>query len=412
MNDSKIISCEQLEEIVSITAIPEFTLTNEADAYTWIAKVLDRFVYFGKGKNERTKKEKILIRRYIKKYTAYSKAQITRLVKEKKETGTLLYGKGKERNTFKKVYTKKDVELLAEADNVYKRMSGDAMRVIFQDEYLIYNKIEYEHLSKVSHGQLYRMRATFRYQEHSTTVGKTQSVQRAIGIRKKPQPDGKPGFLRVDTVHQGDFEGVKGVYHINIVDEVTHFEILWCVEDITEATMARVFEETMRMFPFTIINFHSDNGGENINKSVAKVLGDLLIEQTKSRSGRCNDNALVESKNCSVVRKHMGHWHIPKYEAREINAFYRDYFNEFVNYHRVCAFPTIVVRDDGKKKKVYKENKTPIQKLLSIPDLAKYLRAGVTVALLEEKMRAESHIEFAQKMDAAKQKLFKKIKKC
>ena len=371
MNDSHIVSLRQVEENVSIATAPTFSFESHEKAYEWISEVLDRFGY---NKEDSSKKEKTSIRRYIKKYTEYSRSQITRLIKEKKETSTLKYGKGKKRNRFKKIYTKKDAELLAEADNAYRRMSGDAMRKVFEDEFKMYGKKEYKNLSKISHGHFYRLRASDPYKEKSLTVGRTISVSRSIGIRKKPQPNGKPGYIRADTVHQGDLDGVKGVYHVNLVDEVTQWEILICVDSITEKSMAYVLHQALQFFPFAIIGFHSDNGGENINGSVSLVLQKLLVEQTKSRSGKCNDNALIESKNGSVVRKHMGHWHIPKYEARKINAFYRDCFNEFLNFHRMCAYPKTIVGENGKKKKIYDETSTPCQKLLSIPDVEMYLK--------------------------------------
>ena len=352
-----------------------------------------------------------MVRRYIKRYTAYSTSQITRLVKEKEKTNTLTYGKGKKRHQFKKIYTPEDARLLAEADNAYRRMSGDAMRAVFREEYILYGNKEYERLSKISHGQFYRLRGTDAYQEKALTMGRTISVSRAIGTRKKPQPDGKPGYIRANTVHQGDLDGVKGVYHVNLVDEVTQWEILVCVDAITESSMAYVLAEALRFFPFVIVGFHSDNGGENINGRVSAVLQKLLIEQTKSRSGRCNDNALIESKNGAVVRKHMGHWHIPKYEARKINIFYRDCFNEFLNFHRMCAYPTTVVSETGKKK-IYEDTMTPCQKLLSVPEVSKYLREGVTVSDLKEKLLRVSHLEYAKTMHETKQKLFASIKKC
>ena len=333
-------------------------------------------------------------------------------MKEKKKTGTLKYGKGKKRHQFKKIYTPEDARLLSEADNAYRRMSGMAMRKVFEDEFKIYGKNEYEHLAKISHGHFYRLRNSDTYKENALSVGRTISVARPIGIRKKPQPGGLPGYVRADTVHQGDLEGVKGVYHVNLVDEVTQWEILFCVDSITEISMAYVLAEALRFFPFVIFGFHSDNGGENINGSVSEVLQKLFIEQTKSRSGKCNDNALIESKNGSVVRKHMGHWHIPKYEARKINGFYRDCFNEFLNFHRMCACPTTVVGENGKKKKIYEKTMTPCQKLLSIPEVEKYLREDVTIASLQEKMLRASHIEYAKIMHEAKQKLFAAIKKC
>lgn len=409
MNDSNIVSLGQVEENIASWSNPIFSFDSHQSAYEWVSEVLDRFHYHEKG---RLKKEKNSIRRYIKRYTAYSKSQITRLVKEKKKTGTLKYGKGKKRHQFKKIYTEKDVELLAEADNVYRRMSGTAMRAVFKDEYVLYSQKDYEKLSHISHGHLYRLRGISRYGEHSITVGRTMSVSSSIGIRKRPEPNGKPGYIRADTVHQGDFEGVKGVYHINLVDEVTQWELLICVDSIGENSMAYVLNETLRFFPFVILGFHSDNGGENINGSVSAVLQKLLIEQTKSRSGKCNDNALNESKNGSVVRKHMGYWYIPKYEARKINAFYRDCFNEFLCFHRMCAYPTITVRDDGKKIRKYETTMTPCQKLLAIPNVEQYLRSDMSVADLTEKMLRMSHLEYAKIMHANKQKLFASIKKC
>lgn len=409
MNDSHIVSLRQVEETITSLVAPSFAFDSHKDAYAWISEVLDRFRYHEKG---RSKKEKTSIRRYITRYTTYSRSQITRLIQEKKKTGTLKYGKGKKKHRFKQIYTREDARLLAEADNAYRRMSGSAMRKVFNDEYRVYGKSEYEHLAKISHGHFYRLRDSPVYKESALTVGRTISVSRAIGVRKKPQPNGKPGYIRADTVHQGDLDGVKGVYHINLVDEVTQWEILVCVDTITEKSMAYVLHLAIELFPFVILGFHSDNGGENINGSVSVVLQKLLIEQTKSRSGRCNDNALVESKNGSVVRKHMGYWHIPKYEARKINAFYRDCFNEFLNFHRMCAYPTIVISEHGKKKRIYEEIATPCQKLLSVPGAIQYLRGGVTVSGLREKMLRMSHVEYAKIMHEAKQKLFAAIKKC
>ena len=123
-------------------------------------------------------------------------------------------------------------------------------------------------------------------------------------------------------MHQGDLNGKKGVYHINLVDAVTQWEIVMCVEAISEAYLEPILKAALEMFPFLVLGFHSDNGSEYINAVVAKLLNKLLIEQTKSRSGRSNDNALVEGKNGSVIRKHMGYWHIEQKYAPLINRFY------------------------------------------------------------------------------------------
>ena len=107
----------------------------------------------------------------------------------------------------------------------------------------------------------------------------------------------QPGFLRVDTVHQGDLDGVKGVYHINTVDEVTQYEHVGCVQAISERFLVPVLEALIMAYLFVIQGFHADNGSEYINHRVAALLNKLHIGQfTKTRARQCNDNALVEGK--------------------------------------------------------------------------------------------------------------------
>src|ERR1019366_1810739 len=129
----------------------------------------------------------------------------------------------------------------------------------------------------------------------------------ASGERRCPDPQGQPGYLRVDTVHQGDAPAGQGVYHINAVDQVTQWEIVAATERISEAWLEPVLCAMIRQFPFRILGFHSDHGSEFINRIVARLLNKLLIEQTKSRPRHSNDNGLVETKNGAVIRKHMGY---------------------------------------------------------------------------------------------------------
>jgi hypothetical protein len=61
----------------------------------------------------------------------------------------------------------------------------------------------------------------------------------------KPQPRGEPGFLRIDTVHQGDQQRRKGLYHINAVDEVTQWEIVAATPQISELWLMPVLESML-----------------------------------------------------------------------------------------------------------------------------------------------------------------------
>ena len=140
----------------------------------------------------------------------------------------------------------------------------------------------------------------------------------SIGIdieRRKPCPYGQPGYLRIDSVHQGVLDGRKGLYHINAVDAVTQMEVAACVEKISERFLIPALEQMFEFLPFVILGFHSDNGSEYVNKTVAKLLKKLHVEFTKSRARHSNDNALVECKNGHVIRKQFGHAHIPQHYA-------------------------------------------------------------------------------------------------
>ena len=139
----------------------------------------------------------------------------------------------------------------------------------------------------------------------------------------------------MNSVHQGDLDGQKGVYHINATDEVTQFEVVTTVERISERYLIPALETLLEIFPFVVINFHSDNGSEYINKRVAELLQKLLIEFTKSRSRQTNDNALAESKNGSVVRKVFGYSHIPQRWAPLINMFNQQHLTPYLNYHLI-----------------------------------------------------------------------------
>ena len=196
---------------------------------------------------------------------------------------------------------------------------------------------------------IYNLRKRPRDRERRLNYTKTRAVQVAIGERRKPRPAGEPGYLRVDTVRQGDLDGVKGVYHLNLVDEVTQWQMVARVAAITQSHLKPVLEDILGRFPFSIRGFHSDNGSEFINDTVSGLLQKLLIEQTKSRARNSNDNGLVESKNGAVIRKHMGYGYIAAEHAEDIHAFYQSGFPRFPpslgNRSAILTFPPRRRRD-------------------------------------------------------------------
>ncbi|MGB5642338.1 MAG: integrase, partial [Gammaproteobacteria bacterium] len=112
----------------------------------------------------------------------------------------------------------------------------------------------------------------------------------------------------------------------------------------------------------------------------------MLIDLTKSRSRRTNDNALVEGKNGSIVRKHLGYHHIPQKWAPLINEFNQNYLNPYINYHRPCFFPIVKIDAKGKQKKTYpyQAMMTPYEKFKSLPAAKQYLKPGMTFKQLDD----------------------------
>ena len=212
----------------------------------------------------------------------------------------------------------------------------------------------------------------------------------------------------MDTVHQPERDGEKSVYHINAVDEVTQWEVLGCLPKISEHYLIPVLGVMIAQFPFCLLGFHSDNGSEYINDPVASLLEKLRAEFTQSRPRHSNDNALVETKNGAVVRKNMGYHWLPPSHADQIDAFYQEWFNPHLNYHRPCAFATVRTDAKGKTRKVYEFYATPYERLKSLPNTERFLRPGVSFAALDRIARADSDTQFARQMQQARHELLRR----
>ncbi len=405
MNDSHVVSIAQIREFLQASQIIKFEGVSQKEKYAWIENTINRFGYF-----HLRKRDKSSVKKYIRQMTGFSDAQLGRLIAKKKKIGKILASSTK-RHTFPTTYDTNDVARLLETDNNHSRLSGPATKRILIREYEKFGNKEYERLSKISISHIYNLRSKRQYISGALTYNPTPTTKANIGERRKPRPEGKPGFIRVDSVHQGDLDKQKGVYHINLTDEVTQWEVIGCVEGISEKFMLPVLEDAILQFPFKIINFHSDNGSEYINHQVAALLNGLLIKQTKSRSRHSNDNALAESKNGSVIRKHIGYRHIPRKYAMSINCFYKETFNVYVNYHRPSGFSTDTMDAKGKITKKYDRYLMPYEKFLSPENPERYLRKRITLPMIRDIAKEKSDNEYAALMQKEKSKLFKLFKK-
>lgn len=407
MYNTRKLTVPEIKHLLTATALLNFKAESKQESYQWIEQMLRSTRYW-----QLTKKERGVVRDYLMKMTGYGSSQMTELIKRWRECGCLRV-KQYRRHSFPRTYTDRDVVILAQTDDAHGRLSGPATAKVCKDEYERFNNQEYQRLAAISSAHIYNLRDKQLYRTTTTHYTKTQAVQRNIGERRKPEPNGQPGYLRVDSVHAGHSRnGDQGVYYVNLVDEVTQWEIVVCVQTLCERHLKYVFQMALVLIPFQVQGIHADNGSEYINRWVARLLNKINAQLTKTRPCHSNDNALVETKNGSVIRKHLGHFHIPQHHAQDINAWCIRYLMLYLNFHRPCGFPKeVIVGKHGKKEKRYPQENylTPYEKLKSLPNAEQYLTRGLTFAHLDKQAYAHSHTDFARQMNRAKQVLFKKI---
>jgi hypothetical protein len=215
MDDSEAGSLEQSRAFLVGSGEVRFAGQRREEVYGWTERTLVRHQYAslnrpGKG----------LVRSYIARMTGLSRAQVTRLITAYGKTGRVK-AVAYQRTKFATRYTAADVNLLAYVDKAHGNLSGPATRRVLEREYAEYGQAAYQRLAAISVAHLYRLRNSEGYRKRNASYQPTRPTPIPIGERRKPQPHGSPGYLRIDTVHQGDQDGRKGLYHFNAVDQVT-----------------------------------------------------------------------------------------------------------------------------------------------------------------------------------------------
>ena len=276
----QIRTVDQMRAFVEGADRAEITHLDRDGAYALITVAVERVLYPRLGRAD-----KGTVLRFLEKATGLSRAQIDRLVRQHRRTGHIRDHRNKPpARPFPRRYTPADIALLAEVDEAYGQLSGPATKEILRRMYELHGDERFRRLASISNGHIYNLGKTRSYRRGRLTFHQTRSTPVRIGQRRKPTPDGSPGHLRVDTVHLGDREGNKGIYVINVVDEVTQFQHLGAVPNITESYLIPLLEALITALPFTVEALHADNGSEYVNHRVVELLNKLRIGTfTKSR---------------------------------------------------------------------------------------------------------------------------------
>ena len=261
LDTHRLQTLDQVRELLAGSEGIALQPQRRADACALVATTVQRFDYALRGKTD-----KGLLRRFLSKATGLSRAQVTRLLRQHRTTGAVTDRRGAPRRPFARRYTRADIGLLAETDALHGTLSGPATRALCARAWRLFGDGRFERLARISNGHLYNLRRSTTYQPvvkvpaafeqrcippdcvvrrlrmpnmrppHALSAGRlaalgatrdsttgcyarrrgaipqpTRPAQVTIGERRRPQPFGRPGWVRVDTVHQGDLDGIKGL---------------------------------------------------------------------------------------------------------------------------------------------------------------------------------------------------------
>ena len=216
MDETRLRTIEQLQQFLSVTPKVAFTAPSACSAadnqrYEHISRALARFDYPQRGKRERG-----VVLAYLRRTSGYGRTQLTRLVSRWTDNRVAQHPLVKRYRApaapFARKYTATDVELLVEMHRAHEDVCGPAVAHLLQRAHTVYGDPRYERLADLSVSHLHNLRKRADYQARRVSFVKTRAVYKSIGLRKASSPNGRAGFVRIDTVHQGDLNGVKGVY--------------------------------------------------------------------------------------------------------------------------------------------------------------------------------------------------------
>ncbi|MGJ7511674.1 DDE-type integrase/transposase/recombinase [Variovorax sp. GT1P44] len=307
------------------------------------------------------------------------------------------------------------MDALADVEREYGRLSGPATVAVLRRMHQVYGDRRYVRLQHLSSSHLYNLRRSAEYRARHTVRTKTRSDRKAgaIAVRRAPIPENRPGFIRIDSVHQGNFKGRNGIYHVNAVDCITQWQVVATVPNLTREHMLPVLRDMLAQFPFKILGFHSDGGSEYVNYEVARMLEEERIDFTRSRPRQCSDNALAESKNGNVVRRQFGYSYVPAERAILFNDFCKAHLNPFLNFHRPCLFGTEVpdLKKPGRLRRIHRHEDvmTPLEKLAILPDASNFLREGITMEGLHQLALSQTDIEAARQVREAREAMLHQV---
>jgi len=201
MKNLERLTLAEMKEFVKSNRHVEWSAPERVAVYGLIERVLKAQQY-----GRLSKGQKGIVRSFLSKVAAISRAQMTRLIQRWMETRRI-ERKRMQRPSFPRRYTAADIATLAELDAVHQDLWGPAVRHLCQRGWEVFADQRFQRLAAISASHIYNLRQSATYRKIRVSVQHTRARQVSIGERRQPDPKGQAGYLRVDTVHQGQHEG-------------------------------------------------------------------------------------------------------------------------------------------------------------------------------------------------------------
>jgi transposase InsO family protein len=225
-----------------------------------------------------------------------------------------------------------------------------------------------EGLLKISARQMDRLLADKKRRVKKRLYGHTKPgklLKSQIPVRTDNWDVCKPGYLEIDLVaHCGSSASGEFVYSLNVTDIHTGWTETRAVTGKGETGVVAAMEEIRSGLPFALLAIDSDNGSEFINHHLARWCKKHEVSFTRSRAYKKNDNAHIEQKNWTHVRRIFG-WE--RFDTAEqcasMNALYRTDLYHMQNFFQPCVKLVTKTRVGSKVRRRYDAATTPLERL-------------------------------------------------
>lgn len=272
------------------------------------------------------------------------------------------------------------VELFDDIGSKRVRVALDTeLATLRRNRHLKVSRNTYQHLLQVSPSTMDRWRRAARRPGRKLRGGTKPGtlLKHQIPIRTFAEwNDKRPGFGEIDLVqHDGGLNKGDFACTLTFTDVATSWTELAATPNKAQVHVFAALEHERARLPFPLLGIDSDNGSEFINNELWRYCEKENLTFTRARVGRKNDNAFVEEKNWSVVRRLVGYarYDTPK-QVAQLNALYkvyRLYFNHFLPVTKLVK----TERHGSRVKKIYDAPKTPYQRVLDSAQLSDAVKA-------------------------------------